>query len=546
LKRILFLVFIISIFCLCVSQAVAESSLSNVYAIGPNDVLEIRVLDHDELRTMATVTSDGSITFPYIGTVNVEGKGVSEIEKIITDKLSEGYIKYPVVTVSLVRSLSKKIFVYGELFKRGEIPIQDDVTVLQALSMAGGVTENGKYGTAKIMRKEEGRKEYETIIETSMNNGIIMDKKVENMLLHSNDMLIVEHNKTFLIQGEALKRGRFSLEKDMTVLHALLLAGGVTNDGRYGMIKIRRNSSSSSTGYKDIAEAHLIDGDIEDKEVENIYLEPDDIVIIERNKTFLIQGGVAQRGRFPLEKDMRVINALLQVGGVVDSGLFGRIIVRRQEKVEGGGYRDIAISDLSDGMIVDKAVEDLTLQPDDIIIVERSRSITIQGEIAVPGRYVLEDGMTVLGALAVSKGVRGDGYYGKLKIRRKHEEGLEYKTLELDVQQILRDDTSGELLLEPDDTLIVERNDTYFIYGEVQKPGEFVLKSDMTAFKALTIAGGFTKWGSGSKVKILRTKRDKSGFETIKVKIDDVIDGDADADIFLEPGDTIIVSAGVF
>jgi polysaccharide export outer membrane protein len=68
----------------------------------------------------------------------------------------------------------------------------------------------------------------------------------------------------------------------------------------------------------------------------------------------------------------------------------------------------------------------------------------------------------------------------------------------------------------------------------------------MTVFKALTIARGFTKWGSENRVKILRLIGNGEGFSTIKVNIDDVLDGDASADILLQPGDTVVVSSGIF
>ena len=67
----------------------------------------------------------------------------------------------------------------------------------------------------------------------------------------------------------------------------------------------------------------------------------------------------------------------------------------------------------------------------------------------------------------------------------------------------------------------------------------------MTVFKAITVAGGITKWGSESRVKILRASGDDEELVIIKVKIDDVIQGDA-ADIRLQPGDTVIISTGLF
>ena len=443
------------------TQIRAESLKNDVYKIGINDALQIRVIDHDELKTLATVASDGTITFPLIGTVVAKGKTISSLEEEITRLLSSGYIKYPVVNVSLLKSMSRKIYAYGDVYTRGTIPFEDDMTIIRALSVVGGITADGQFGRLIVMRKLADKKnEYKELVKAELANGKIGNREIEDTLLKPDDMLIVERNRTFLIEGETAQRGRFVLEKDMTVLRALLQAGGVTKDGAFGRIKLRRKQEGKPGGYEDIAESGISDGVIEKKEVEDIVLKPDDILMTEKSDTFLIQGEVNQRGRVVLEKDMTVLRALLQAGGVTKDGAFGRIIVRRKQEGEPGGYKEFAESAINNSVIEKKEVEDTILQPDDV--------------------------------------------------------------------------------------LVVERNKTYFIYGEALKTGEFVLTNDETVFQALTIAGGFTKWGSESRVKVLRPSDNGNGFETIKVNIKDVIDGDATADVYLKPKDTIVVSSGIF
>jgi polysaccharide export outer membrane protein len=460
MKRLLlfFVIFIIALS--FASQTGADTSLSGIYKIKINDVLSIKVLDNEELNTLATVTSDGTITFPYIGNISVKGMSLPEIDETITKKLSEGYIKYPVVTVYLMQSMSRKIYAYGELNKRGEVIYEDGMTIIRTMSIVGGVSRDGLFGKLIVRRKGGDSNEYKDLVEADIDNGFISDQKIEDMLLKPDDILIVERNKTFLIQGEVAKRGRFVLEKDMTVLRALLEAGGVSENGSYGRIKVRRKQGGMSGEYKYVAESKINDGVIDNGEVEDTVLQPDDILIVEKNKTFLIEGEVAKRGRFVLEKDMTVLRALLQAGGVSEDGIYGRIKLRRKQEGKLGGYKDIIESKINDRVIESSEVEDTVLQHDDILIIERSK--------------------------------------------------------------------------------------TYLIYGEAARTGEFLLTDDMTVFKALTIAGGFTKWGSASRVKILRPRNDNSGFETIKVNIDDIIEGDATADVFLEPGDTVVISAGVF
>lgn len=438
----------------------AYSSDVNLYKVGVNDVLSISVLGHRDLKVLSNVATDGTVSFPNLGSVYVKDKTLDEIKEEITNKLSDGYIKYPVVSVSLIQTKSKQIFMNGEVNHVGAIPFEKDMTIIKAISLAGGISEGGLFGKLLLRRKQNDIVGYKTIINEEINHGIIMNRKVEDMELQSEDILHVERNGTFLIQGEVARRGRFTLEKDMTALRALLEAGGVTTDGRYGKIRLRRKQNAKAGGYEDIAESKINDGVIENKEFEDIVILPEDILYVERNETYLIQGEVQKRGRFVLEKDMTVIGALLVAGGITDDGKHGKIVVRRRQKDESVGYKDITESKISNGRIDNNEVEDTILQPDDIII--------------------------------------------------------------------------------------IESNKNFFIYGEVNKSGEFVLKNNMTVFKAITIAGGFNKWGAGSRVKVLRSSDKNNELIIIKVDIDDVLDGDANADVTLQPGDTVVVSSGVF
>ena len=68
----------------------------------------------------------------------------------------------------------------------------------------------------------------------------------------------------------------------------------------------------------------------------------------------------------------------------------------------------------------------------------------------------------------------------------------------------------------------------------------------MTVLKAISIAGGFTKFGSASRVKVLRPRENKPGYETIKINMKDVMDGNSEADLSIQSGDMVVVSEGMF
>lgn len=543
LLQILILTVLIGAF----SWASAEKIVTDNYKVSVNDILDIKVLEHPELNTLAVVAFDGTISFPYIGILNVRGMTVLEIKDDITKKLSEGYIKYPIVSVSLARSGSNYMYVYGEAQGRGQIIYENDMTIIKGLSAAQGITLNGLYGKLIVRRKQKGETGiYKNLVEVNLNNGFIANKEVEDMLLQPGDVLIIESNKTFLTQGEVMNRGRFALEKNMTVERALLQAGGITPDGRYGKIVLKRKKEATVGPYILFAESYIADSFIKEREVSDIILHPDDILIVERNKTFSIQGEAFSRGRIVLEDGMTVINALAIAGGVTPNGLYGKIKLKRKMEGEPEIYKDIAESDLVDGYIDSKQVQNILIQPDDILIIERNKQFYVHGEVGVPGQVVLEKGMTVLRALSLAKGISSKGLYGKVMIRRMNSESGEYENIEINLKEIIDGNGNADILMQAEDMLIVEPNKTYFIYGELNRTGQFVLEDDLTVFKAITIAGGFTKWGKENKVQILRQNNNGIGYHIIDVNINNIIKGDTSADIKLEAGDTIVAFKGLF
>ena len=453
MKRLLYI--IISLCIIFSSHAVVLASEEGQYLVGIGDMINITVVGHSDLTRNVNVAIDGTIAFPHLGTIYVKDKTLHEIETEITQKLREGYLQYPIVSVSLVSSFSKKVFVNAQ-GGGGAIPFEKDLSVLKALSLLRGVGENNLYGKIKVRRKLKGGEGYEVIAETKLNKGQIEESKVEDMLLEPDDIIIIEPSETFFVRGEVPSSGRFVLEDGITVSRAITLAGGISEYALHGKINVRRKKEASS------------------------------------------------------------------------------------------GYYDLVEVALDDGNIIDREVEDLLLQPDDILHVMRAESYYMQGEVTVSGKYLLEYGITAGRAITLAGGITEGGMYGNIKVRRRRTDGPGYDDIEINIEGIIKGDETSDIALQSDDILIVERNRTYIVYGEVNGIGEFPIKTDTTIFKAILASNGFNKWGSESRVKILRPTKDGKELVTIKVDINDILDGDATANIALQPGDIVVVSSGLF
>ncbi len=133
------------------------------YAVGVGDVLEINVIKPDAFIVNVIVAPDGNISFPFIGNVKVLNLSLAQIQESIQSKLGDGYLKYPVVTVYLKEVKSKKYIVSGEVEKPGSYTLEDNTTVLKAISIAGGFSKYGNASRVKILRRKLYEKGYDAI-----------------------------------------------------------------------------------------------------------------------------------------------------------------------------------------------------------------------------------------------------------------------------------------------------------------------------------------------------------------------------------------------
>lgn len=258
---------------LCYTDEPKEEQLQ--YKVGLGDVLDISVLEHDELKTKAPVTSDGSISFPYIGSIKVKGLSLSDVEKEISKRLSSSYIKYPVVSVTLTSFESVKFYVYGEVKNPGRFTLEGNMTVLKAISTAGGITLDGLYGKVKLRRKQKGGGEYKEInldLKNTKESNMNCDMPVED-----EDIVVVERSKEFFVYGEVVKPGKYTLEDNMTVLRAISLAGGFAKYGSPDRVKILR-IVPGKVGYENIKVD--MKGAVKGEVGKDICLESEDIVIV--------------------------------------------------------------------------------------------------------------------------------------------------------------------------------------------------------------------------------------------------------------------------
>ncbi|MFN0316747.1 MAG: polysaccharide biosynthesis/export family protein [Burkholderiales bacterium] len=170
-----------------VGAAPVTESTGSDYRIGPEDVLEISVWREETLQKQALVRPDGGISFPLVGGVQAAGRTAEEIRQEIAVRLKK-FIPDPVVSVSVVKLSGYKIYVLGKVNRPGEFVVGRYVDVLQALSMAGGLTPFADEGGIKVVRKVDGNDVVLPFNYAKVRKGRGLD---QNIQLRSGDTLVV-------------------------------------------------------------------------------------------------------------------------------------------------------------------------------------------------------------------------------------------------------------------------------------------------------------------------------------------------------------------
>jgi polysaccharide export outer membrane protein len=225
----------------------AALSAAPDYAVGSPDVLMISVWKQADLTGKFEVGEDGAIAFPLLGRVQVAGLTLPAIEKELTRRLADGFLKAPQVTVAVDAFRSQHVFVLGEVKSPGPVPLTGGMTLIEALVSAGSLADSlggevivsrmvGGNADRPVLPGSEGATEVQRVDLSALRSGRMSD----NVPLQNGDTVFVTRAETVFIEGQVASPGVYVLEKGMTVLRLVSLAGGATPVGAANRARIRR------------------------------------------------------------------------------------------------------------------------------------------------------------------------------------------------------------------------------------------------------------------------------------------------------------------
>lgn len=165
------------------------ASVKSDYKILPTDLLSISVYREKDMERDVRVSQNGSITFPLVGSLKVAGLSVSDAEAVLSDKLKD-YLVNPQVSIFVKEYSNKQVYVLGEVTKPGSYPLPTEarLTVLEAITLAGGFTAVAAKDRTRVVRIVDGKNKT-FIIEVSAitNRG----EKHKDIQLEPNDIVFV-------------------------------------------------------------------------------------------------------------------------------------------------------------------------------------------------------------------------------------------------------------------------------------------------------------------------------------------------------------------
>ena len=268
------------------------------YVLGPDDVIEIKVVNEENLDKVVTVSSDGFITYPLLGDLRVDGLTTAQFRAQVSSLLARDFLVDPEVLVEVVKPRSKKVYIMGLVKKPGYHELQGDERLLSTLLSAGGPNSFSTEVRILRMPKQElgGDSSAESLapIVVDLSRLFVEGDQTQNIYLQDGDVLMVAAKggqgggvamdgsvpvlgpQQFYVVGSVAKPGIYTYKEDDTVLDAVLRAGGFTEFAARNDTKVVREADGRTETFRVKMKDIMEDGDME----KNIPVMPGDMIIV--------------------------------------------------------------------------------------------------------------------------------------------------------------------------------------------------------------------------------------------------------------------------
>lgn len=466
------------------------------YTLGPGDNILVNVWGRVELEYNLIVDREGKVFVPKVGDIVVLGSTIDKFRKNLDSRLSQIYSEYQ-LTVTMGKLRQIRIFVFGEVQKPGGYTTTSLATLLNAIYLAGGITNNGSLRKIQIIRNNKEYSSYD------LYDLLLKGDNRGDLKLMSGDVVYVPvTGPRVSITGEIRRPAIYELKANETISQLLSLAGGATSTALLQSISIDRVDQNDYRLLKDINIA------------DSFNLAKNDLVLCDGDKvtipsvydyhanTIYLTGHVKHPGPIGLSDSMNIYQLLSGGDQLRENSYLGRADLYR---VEPDGKKSV-IAVALDSILAGIGKYDIALRSQDSLVVysydkvNRQQYVTIQGDVKTPGQYNLYRNMKLSDLIFLAGDLTKSSYMLRAEIARTYQgktTDLIYANLE-DV--IVNKKPEADILLNEDDHVFVRQIPEWrpvqmvTIDGEVLFPGKYAIQNkDEKLSDLIKRAGGLTQ-----------------------------------------------------
>jgi protein involved in polysaccharide export with SLBB domain len=520
------------------------------YVVGPGDGLAIDMWGGVSQRMVRTVDREGRLTLPEVGPLLVSGHSLGEVQRTVQELLRTQYRDVS-ADVSLSRLRTVRVYVVGEVADPGAYDISSLSTPLNALFAAGGITSHGSLRDLKHFRGKQ-------LVEQVDAYSLLL-RGVEGDLAHlenGDTLLVPPVGAQVTMDGMVRRPAIYELRAETNLSEVIELAGGILPAAALKHIEVQRldahekrtmlslditQETDSASIAKQLSVFKIQDGD-------EIHIFP--IAPYNENAIYL-QGHVQRPGRYSYHDGMKVTDLISSYNDLLPepAAHYAEII-----RLQAPDYRPKVESfDLSAALKNPASAPPLSSH-DTVRIFSRydfesAPWVWVGGDVRNPGRYNTSGQVHLRDALYLAGGLSPDASLAAAQLFRTQSDGT-MKIFSVNLREALAGSPTDDLLLEPRDRLLIQKNPaqvdpaTVEIRGEVPRPGRYPLATNMHIADLLAVAGGLKRSADSHTADLTRYSASgpvggQGGSTTVDLSAVD--DGNAAENVSLHAGDILTV-----